>query len=188
MLTWTPRRVNELQEDSKYQTAIHEAGHAVMSIMVRRGIKYVALTLGHNKHAGICVNRSVQWHPDYREYPECSPRFGWVAEREIMVLVAGHIALEIATRGTCGSWEEAGGEQDCCKAVDYALKVSGSGEEAGAFIDKLWQSSRTILMRPDTMAMVKAVAAELMIENRLSGKRVREICQSKRGADKKKKY
>lgn len=43
---------------STLATAYHEAGHAVVSLHLGRGVVCVELTPGHGEHVGLCRNTS----------------------------------------------------------------------------------------------------------------------------------
>jgi hypothetical protein len=162
-----------------FHIAIHEAGHAVIGTLLNRNIKYVYLTLDSVDTQGICAFPAIRWSKQYWCDPSYSPRFKNIAKREIMIRFAGHIALEIETNGSCGNWNECGGDADVEEIANLGLTMCcGDTIEFENYCCDLWDKTRNMLITPLTWSMIQAVATELTEKSRLNGKRVQEICQS----------
>jgi hypothetical protein len=159
------------------RTAYHEAGHAVASIILRVGVRYVTIipdlkegSLGH------CAGVSSLRSPDqYEEH-----HFRRIFERGIIVRLAGTIAeAELTgrhgkgfnhvprTRGPSG-W-------DGDVAIDLAYPITGGPEELSAYLDWLYFRTRNLLRVHHHWRAVERLAAALLERKKLSGREARRV-------------
>lgn len=140
-------------------TAIHEAGHAVVSILQRRRIKYATIepgkdTLGHVRYAKARIPGLAG--PDK-------------SLQDIVCSLAGRAAeLEFGYRPRRVLWEA-----DRLNAIEMALSLS-SGDEAEI---SLWLKiglARARRMARDRRAAIEAVAEALLARGTLSESEVWE--------------
>jgi hypothetical protein len=162
----------ESMKDKDRGTARHEAGHAVMSVYLRRGIEYVEITPDNDERSGCCMATDIII--DEIE----DPLFYWKIEREAMIFIAGHIARVRVKKEKYRDWQKHGAEQDIKYIVDFAFRLHGYGEEVNKYIEDLWQKVSDILSTPLAQRQIEAVADALCIKRRLSGRAVRQIVKA----------
>jgi hypothetical protein len=162
---------NEANE--RRRTAYHEAGHAVMAFELGLSIREVTIV---PDDAGNFLGRvtGTPLGPDVMaRFAEYDPDRHLV-EQLIMFPLAGGIAEQELT----GQVENLGDEDDLTNSFDLALRVCGSDEEANLFVEGLWERTRAQIQSPPTWAAVEAVAAALLGQQRLSGRKARAIYRS----------
>lgn len=93
------------------------------------------------------------------------------------MLFAGHVA----EKELSGRNNHLGARDDYERAVAYAMAASGSNEESDAFL--AWLHVRTHQLITHHWPEVEAVAAALLREKTLSGRRVCEIIQQSRARE-----
>lgn len=165
---------------SDTKTAYHESGHALVSFLMKRGVREVTI-IPADEFLGLCKNSSLGKRAI--AMLECGfdgeGRRRTTARRCIMTSQAGPIAEEIA----CGKhrhWNR-GCYQDFYKIADMASYIQPEPDESGALIDSLWEETRKLLLAPENWAAVEALTAELLVHRRLGQKRVREIIKGALG-------
>jgi hypothetical protein len=149
-------------------TAYHEAGHAVMRFLLGMSVHEVSVvpneeTLGH------CTGSSLRAPLDLLVWGDGHRRRK--VERYILVSLAGG-AAEAAFQGRY-NWRGMELDLDC--AIDLALKVCGGEAEAGKFAEWLLERARNLIIQDHTWAAVRRIAAALLKERRLSGRRAKAI-------------
>jgi hypothetical protein len=147
------------------RTAYHEAGHAVVSFALRRAVRRVSIVPGE-EFLGRCTLAQAG-DPD--GLPERQERAR--AEREILVLLAGGLA----EAKLAGRHNHAGASQDIDAAFSWATRVSGSMEEAEAYLAWLRVRARHLLDVPEHWSAVEALAAELLQRREVSGRAARRV-------------
>lgn len=147
-----------------YQTAIHEAGHSVMSVIRGRGVEYVTI-ISSGKSLGKCKNiKDIS-----NEYEDNETR-GLRMQSEVLILIAGTTS-EVVILGI--SPLDSRGAEDY-KQAEEILDAPNDGltQERANYIHKLAYS---ILDNPLVKEQIKAVADKLMERKTLSGVEVRKI-------------
>jgi len=152
----------------EYLTAIHEAGHAVMSVMLHRAIEFVTV-VESDDYSGLCQNKETNLDEYSMEFDSYRRKI----RREIMILFAGYIA--IGNHELPINWQEAEIESDFNKVFDLVMRVSGTEEHTGKFFYKYWSKTVELINQPLIQQQIKAVADALMEKKTLSGDEVRQI-------------
>jgi len=153
-------------------TAYHEAGHAVMAYASHRRFQYVTITPNKEYDGCLMPTALPNFHPDY----ETDRRTIAYINREIMVLLGGPIVEGLLTGEAHISESE-----DCQQAVGLAEYVTGSPEEAGTHVDRLWTLTRGILASQPWRACVEALAAALLEQHQISWWKARQIIREAQG-------
>jgi hypothetical protein len=136
--------------------AYHEAGHAVAALLLHRPLRYVSIV--PDKERGILGY-------------DLMPRRRTLLEREIMVLLAGEVAEE-EFRG----WRNrVGARSDYDKAHKCARAICETDEEAVAYVTWLRVRIANQILGPVPWSIIKAVAADLLVRERLTVAEVRVI-------------
>jgi hypothetical protein len=139
-------------------TAYHEAGHAVISHILRRRFKYISIvpdfeagSLGH-----VVLEKVTHFDPD-----SITPRSFLTFCQIIQIGLAGHLAVTdlIGRKNFCGV------SDDFDEVSLAALKSQGDGEVASAFID--WLHIKTRLMLRNRWKAVEALAGELLKQKKI---------------------
>lgn len=152
-------------------TAFHEAGHAVACLELGRGFRYVTIvpdpddnSLGHVKF--------TRWRLQFDENSPLTPRLQQTLERDIVIAMAGPYAEE----RFAGVYNEAGAGSDHQSAVEASLFIN-DGDTDGAGLHWAWLSykAKRLFDHPCRWITVQALAAELMKDNTLNSRRVKQI-------------
>lgn len=192
--------------------AYHEAGHAVASTILGRGVRSVSI-VGDGESGGRVINhrRGGKWIDRLEEADYASSWGGFIdggtrrtVEVEIMILLAGGLvqmeALSVehhevgmglerlSAEESASMARKYGGDEsewqnlviggDYRQAMELALKVSGSDEEASAYLGWLEQRTRNLIRRFDFWPSVEVVAQELREKSELSGRTIKEIVRA----------
>jgi len=171
-------------------TAFHEAGHAVMSYRLRRGLKCVTIepeptkrSLGHTQNT-----KKIGFRPDLRQQRKI--------EDEILICLAG----PAAEREKRGLYNHRGAAADYQKAADLALYVCADeicaytdqhqlcafvhdvdAEQASAYIRWLQVKCRKIVEL--NWYIIEALASQLLEHKRIGARKVRTIIKNAIEAD-----
>ena len=153
------------------QTAYHEAGHAVAYFLNRLPFRYVTIvpkgdSLGHIMGEKL----SKKLHNDV-EYGTLTPRQRDRIDREIMGTLGGAAAVAVVRNRR--KWD--GADSDVRRVFDFADRILGNPEAAGAFFKMLWVSVRDCIAIPYNFRAVEALAGELLKCKRVTGREAREI-------------
>lgn len=160
------RRLKKLE-----RTAYHEAGHAVAAYCLKRSFNYVSI-LGDADSLGKVETRHMR---NFDLDGDLSQRTEHLVRREIVLKLAGPLAVELAA-GKTGHWDGfLGGAYDIPAAFELAQSVAGSVEESDGFIHWLWEYTRNLLALPFNWAAVEALAATLLRDGRVSYPRARAV-------------
>jgi hypothetical protein len=146
-------------------TAYHEAGHAVVSFGVGRGVRRVTIipdgdSLGHITNHGLPA-----FHPDYKTDGATRRR----VEQCVMISLAGAIA-EARFKG---HRRRLGDGADLAQVFDLASYMVGETEELNAYVRWLWLRTRNLL--EVHWPVVEHFAAELLARRHLTGREARAV-------------
>jgi len=153
---------------NEYTIAIHEAGHAVISMMLQRTFEFVTIISSDETH-GSCSYKVT----NLDEYSMCFRSFKRKIKREVMVLFAGYIASE--NDKLPADWRETEIDSDIDKAFDLIIRVSGTEEQVVKHFNKFWLDTVKLVKQPLIQQQIKAVADALMERKTLSGYAVKQI-------------
>jgi hypothetical protein len=152
-------------------TAYHEAGHAVVAFALRRAVKDVSIVPDDDSN-GRLVNHKLPdtFCPDVNN----DGRTRSFVEREIMIFLAGGVALEKfqGHRGALGDGE------DLRYATDLASYVCGNLEESCAYVAWLRARTKLLLNQPWNWRAVVDLVRALLEHKELSGRAARQIFQA----------
>jgi hypothetical protein len=147
--------------------AYHEAGHAVVATQMHRHVSYVDIT-PTSEQDGICqMGRSATERVMNRR------TWDWL-EREIKILLAGEIAVVIAS-GKFPTATSMLGIPDVEAAAELGGYLTDNAETLRSCLAALGTEVRDMLISPDCWPAVTAVASALIEERRLGARRVRAI-------------
>lgn len=162
-------------------TPYHEAGHAVMYFVRNRAFKYVTIvpneesnSLGHvMPRKKVNFERWAEWIE--LGNPWNDSRLRRELEGLIMIYMAGPIAEELA--GFDVDDRETYYGTDDHIALDFAFRMC-MPREAYAFLDWLWEHTKSELGEPGNWTAVKSIADALMKKRTIKYKDVKEIYQA----------
>jgi len=143
-------------------TAYHEAAHAVADFHFGVAIKEVSIipdedSLGHVKSGKLPKGMEFGNVPRSR------------IEKEIICLLVGPAMDELLGD------DDVRGQGDYQSAVKLAFYVTGSNEEAEAYLNWLWIRAKNFVRCPPHRVCIEALAQVLLKERRLSGRKARQI-------------
>lgn len=149
------------------KTAYYEAGHAVMSYVLRRRFTSVSIVPGDDYFGKMDTPDSNLFDIPY----EIPARIRKRIEADIMIQFAGAAAEEIYSGRHSGK----GASGDNFGAVHYAEFLVSSDDELEPYIGWLWIRARNILQLPVNWAVVEALANELIRDKTIGYRRARRI-------------
>ena len=152
------------------KTAYHEAGHATARYFLKIPFRYVTIksekdSYGHT--LGYPIPKAFVNDRDN------SPRMRMRIEKYIMAHYAGHTAECILTGRS--NWK--GADHDISNALDLATRLTGSNEQASAFLKWMWIRTINLIKNPLRWIAVEALAKELLIKNKIKAKEARHIIE-----------
>ena len=140
--------------DDKILTAYHEAGHAVMALLMGRDIQKVSIIPSQNR-LGACTIKKGR-----------AKQVQDKLEAEILILLAG-----MAAEGRkSGRYNVQGAAQDLRNVEKFAMARSGNPGQASKLIHKLLDKTQHLLSNKSTWAAVKVIADELIEHESISGR------------------
>jgi len=141
-------------------TAYHEAGHAVMALVLGRPVAFVS-ALPARQHLGICEFGKAVFRPSE----------DWL-EREMLIALAG-IAAEAYHTGTY-DWHAGG--KDAAYAERLALdRADGHERKAQRLVRRMLAKAEHLLGQPAHWRAVGLLAAELVRRGEVSGRAARHF-------------
>jgi hypothetical protein len=148
-------------------TAFHESGHAVVAFML--GVSFRSVTIradAETESLGMVMLRdSPKWAiPDTEAYSDRCAR-AWF-ERTTQISLAGQISEAVRAGRRPARYSHS---SDNDHAVDRAIEISASDEEASAWINWLFIRTRNMLGLPFVWAAVVALGRELMERETITG-------------------
>ena len=153
------------------RTAYHEAGHAVMGFLVGRRFRLVTIEPGEDSLGHVMFEKfSKGFQPGHNSGLRTRAQI----ENGVMAALAGPTAEHLYS----GRRNNRGASDDHHYAVDLATYEVSEDKELEAYIRWLSVRTRNRLTVPANWSAVKAVANELLVCRRMSGKRTREVVQN----------
>jgi ATP-dependent Zn protease len=142
-----------MEPTAEQATAYHEAGHAVLALILGRPVQLVSI-LPDREHLGVCeFGKGV-----YR------PSEDWL-EREILIALGG-IAAEARLTGVY-AWDAAGRDQQYVQR----LAVQRAGERRAERLQRrLLAKAEHMLAKAEHWLAVELIATELLREREISGR------------------
>lgn len=167
------RRGRGRTKKAVWETAFHEAGHAVVSLRLGRGSEALSI-VSEGERLG--SHHSGELPPGIaRRLSEGSSslRDRQTIESMVMVFFAGTIAESI-----CRGHEPrrlGGARSDFAKAIDVASHLIFEPKELGTYLD--WLFVRTVNSVRHSWRKVEELAGVLLIRQTLGGREVRAVVQ-----------
>lgn len=150
--------------DNLTLTAYHEAGHAVMALLMGRPVQKISIIPSQNRLGAVTFQKGQTKQPQDR------------LEADMLILLAG-----MAAEGRMsGKYNLQGAAQDLRQVEKLAMARSGNERQAGKLIRKTLDKTQHLLSEKSTWAAVKSIAAELLERESISGRSARhhlEIAQ-----------
>ncbi len=142
------------QPDQTIRTAYHEAGHAVIAILVGRSVNKVNIIPGGNR-LGVCKMQKGR--------SKASPD---ALEADLLILLAG-----MAAEGRkCGRYNMQGASQDIREAEKLALMRAGNANQAEKILRRALDKVHHLFDQPATWKATKAIADALLEHQSISGR------------------
>lgn len=149
-----PQRKMEKADQQKELTAYHEAGHAVMALLMGRSVQKVSVIASQNR-LGVCTIQKGR-----------AKQVQDKLEAEVMILLAG-----MAAEGRrSGRYNMQGAAQDLQVVEKLALSRSGNAKQASKWIHRMLDKTQHRLSDKDSWQAVKVIAAELLEKESISGR------------------
>jgi hypothetical protein len=153
-------------DEERFATAMHEAAHAVIAVVVGLRVDAVSVELHFDSAVSLRVGPDAQLSAGihallagplaeygfrHRGFPDITWRPGRAGEQLLVALDAY------------------GGSIDVRNAIKQAAEVSADAPTADQFLVDVTASTEEMLWRPDVRGAIGGVAHELMAKGRLSG-------------------
>lgn len=140
--------------DKKTLTAYHEAGHAVMALLMGRSVQKVSIIPSQNR-LGACTLQKGR-----------AKQVQDKLEAEMLILLAG-----MAAEGRkSGQYNVQGAAQDLAGVEKLAMARAGNARQAQKLIHKMLDKTQHLLSDKATWQAVKVIAAELLEKESISGR------------------
>ncbi|MEJ6579707.1 MAG: hypothetical protein QNL33_02620 [Akkermansiaceae bacterium] len=141
-------------ESDRILTSYHEAGHAVMALLMGRDIQKVSIIPSQNR-LGACTIKKGR-----------AKQVQDKLEAEILILLAG-----MAAEGRkSGRYNIQGASQDLRNVEKLAMARSGNPRQASKLVRKLLDKTQHLLSNKSTWTAVKVIADELIEHESISGR------------------
>jgi hypothetical protein len=145
--------------DPSEATAFHEAGHAVMALLLGRSIHKISIIPGHIQTGGMRLGQCE--FKKSRSKPS-----GDAIEDEILILLSGMVAESLVTDGYCCQ----GAARDLSLARSLIGKRASSEKEADRLERRLLNKTEYLLGASTAVKAIELIAAELLKEKTVSGR------------------
>ncbi len=140
--------------DQRIHTAYHEAGHAVIAIVVGRNVNKVSIIPGGNR-LGVCKMSKGRKKASQD-----------VLEAELLILLAG-----MAAEGRkSGRYNMQGASQDLRDAEKLALMRAGNAKQAGKVLKRTLDKVHNLFDQTATWNATKSIAEALLKSESISGR------------------
>ena len=138
----------------KILTSYHEAGHAVMALVMGRSVQKVSIIPSQNRLGACTLQKGRAKQVQDR------------LEAEMMILLAG-----MAAEGRkSGRYNVQGASQDLQGVEKLALSRSGNARQAQKLIHRMLDKTQHLLSDKATWKAVKVIASELQKNESISGR------------------
>jgi ATP-dependent Zn protease len=155
------REAVEGQPAADEATAYHEAGHAIMALVLGRPVERVSVRPDRHSLGVCCFGK-----------PVFRPSEDWL-EREVLIALAG-LAAEALHTGSYG-WEEAA--RDLRYARGLTQQRAGNDRQAERLEKRLLAKAEHLLGKEGHRQAVERLAAELLRQGAVSGRMARHLFQ-----------
>jgi hypothetical protein len=156
------------------RVAYHEAGHAVAGVVLKVAIRDVSVE-PRDDSDGRVTSRG----PGRALAEAIDTGYFTLAQRaRVEDLIVISFAGRVAEEARWSNYTAVGWDDDYGKAVDLACKVTQDDEAAGHYCGWLLVRTRRLIAQPWHWAGVEALADELLMHQRLSGRRARAVIQA----------
>ena len=140
--------------DKRILTAYHEAGHAVMALLMGRSVQKVSIIPSQNRLGACTIQKGRAKQVQDK------------LEAEILILLAG-----MAAEGRkSGHYNVQGASQDLHVVEKLAMARSGNLRQATKLVHKLLDKTQHLLSDKATWTAVKVIAEELIEHESISGR------------------
>ena len=141
-------------EDDRILTAYHEAGHAVMALLMGRSLKKVSIIPSQNRLGSCTIQKGRAKQVQDK------------LEAQILILLAGMVAESRKS----GRYNVQGASQDLRAVEQLAMARSGNPRQAQKLVHKMLDKTQHLLRNKATWSAVKVIAAELIEHKSISGR------------------
>lgn len=148
-------------------TAVHEAGHAVAAVYLRRGFKAVSIVADDHTLGRLTALPVGEW---FRPDIVADARTRNLVEHHTMIALAGPEA-ESRYRGWVDTDGLAGAEHDHECALDLVTHASGSAAEAETYLEWLRFRVLGMIRNPSWWSCIEHLADELTLHGTIPGRR-----------------
>lgn len=143
-----------MTDDRRLLTAYHEAGHAVMALLMGRSIQKVSIIPSQNRLGSCSIQKGRAKQVQDK------------LEAEILILLAG-----MAAEGRkSGRYNVQGAGQDLQMVEKLAMARSGNTRQATKMVHKMLDKTQHLLANKATWSAVKVIAEELLEHETISGR------------------
>lgn len=143
--------------DTLTLTAYHEAGHAVMALLMGRSVQKVSIIPSQNRLGAVTIQKGQVKQQQDR------------IEADMLILLAG-----MAAEGRMsGKYNLQGAAQDLRQVEKLAMARSGNAGQASKLIRKTLDKTQHLLNEKSNWTAVKVIAAELLERESISGRAAR---------------
>lgn len=153
-----------------FAVAYHEAGHAVVSFFCQEQFKTVSIIPAED-YLGVVVGRRLEKRifDAFATGLDLTPYQRMRIENQVIISLAGGIA----ERRYRGRYNHQGRKSDIDNAVDIVLRLSGSAEEANAYLK--WLDTRAHNAVNVRWDLIESVAQTLFASKKMTQAEVIEI-------------
>ncbi len=142
------------QPDQSTRTAYHEAGHAVIAIMVGRTVNKVSI-VPSGKKLGVCKMNKGRTKASHD-----------ALEADLLILLAG-----MAAEGRkAGKYNMQGASQDLREAEKLAFMRAGNANQAEKILRRAFDKVHNLMDQKATWIAIKAIAEALLENQAISGR------------------
>lgn len=139
---------------SKKLTAYHEAGHAVMALLMGRSVQKVSIIPSQNRLGAVTMQKGRAKQVQDK------------LEAEMLILLAG-----MAAEGrVSGQYNVQGAGQDLRMVEKLAISRTGNPKQATKLIHKTLDKTQHLLSNKANWTAVKVIAKELLEHESISGR------------------
>lgn len=147
------------QTDQNVRTAYHEAGHAVIAILVGRAVNKVSIIPGGNR-LGVCKMNKGRKKASQD-----------ALEADLLILLAG-----MAAEGRkSGRYNMQGASQDIREAEKLALMRAGNARQAEKVLKRALDKVHHLFDQSATWNATKAIAQALLESQSISGREAEHL-------------